>query len=131
MRPDLVRPVVAKSRHPRRPKILIVKVRAEAMAEFENDDIGMQIAGEPRFGDGDRVLVFARRWEQTLRPVGMSQGTLPVARVAGHDLVSPGGGGLSLMQRATGGGLEPGAGALAHPTALTRVLESVRGALAN
>jgi hypothetical protein len=44
MRPNFVRPVVAERRHPLGPKVLVVEVRAEVVAEFEHNDIGVQFA---------------------------------------------------------------------------------------
>ena len=44
MRPNFVRPVIVERRHPLGPKILVVKVRAEPVAEFKHNDVGVQIA---------------------------------------------------------------------------------------
>ena len=81
-------------------------------------DLGMRIEGEPAFENGERYLVFARRWEGWYRPVGMSQG---VMRVQGTR-VMPGGGGLSLV-RPNG---TPAVGPMWRPRALEAVLDDVR-----
>ncbi len=81
-------------------------------------DLGMRIAGEPAFENGERYLVFGRHWEGFYRPVGMSQG---VMRVDG-ERVLPGGGGLSLV-RPNG---SPALGPMWRPRALDAVLRDVR-----
>jgi hypothetical protein len=79
-------------------------------------DIGMRIEGEPRLESGRQYVVFlARTSSGALRPVGMSQGVLPVREVSGTTTVMPGGGGLSLVQRVQGGQLVPAPAALLHP----------------
>lgn len=92
-------------------------------------DLGMRIAGEPSFRTGERALVFVRRWGARWRPVGMSQGAMPISRIAGHDLVSPGGAGLALVRRERDGRLSHASGALERPTALPAVLDRVRSLL--
>lgn len=81
-------------------------------------DLGMQIAGEPHLEVGRRYLVFLRTLSdgRTLRPVGMSQGVMPVHEDATGELtVQPGGDGMALVQRAAGGQLVPAPAALIHP----------------
>ncbi len=79
-------------------------------------DLGMRIEGEPRLEVGRQYVVFmARTSSGSLRPVGMSQGVLPVREVAGQATVMPGGEGLSLVQRVRGGQLAPAPAALLHP----------------
>ena len=91
----------------------------------EIGDLGMRIEGEPRLAPGDRYLVFLRSTAGgVLRPVGMSQGVLPVREEAGVPIVSPGGAGLALVERA-GGGLLPAPAALIHPEPWERVRERV------
>ena len=68
----------------------------------EVDGIGQRVFGEPRFRSGERYLVFLERLATSateadgspsttvlLRPVGMSQGALPVTDAAGTPLVAP------------------------------------------
>ena len=104
-------------------------------------DLGMRVEGEPHPEVGGRYLVFLRRLRdgRTLRPVGMSQGVMPVQERNGELIVQPGGGGMALMQRGGGGQLVPAPPALIHPepfpTVRDRVEESVarqggRGAVA-
>ena len=54
---------------------------------------------------------------------------MPITRIAGHDLVSPGGAGLALVRREQNGRLAHASGALERPTALPAVLERVRSLL--
>ena len=92
-------------------------------------DLGMRIEGEPMFDDGERALVFARRVggpRGVLRPVGMSQGVMPVRQGAGGVMVHPGGAGLSLTQQVTGGALLPAPAALVAPRPLEAVMADIR-----
>lgn len=78
-------------------------------------DIGMRVEGEPRFTVGERYVVFLYRTHGgALRPVGMSQGVMPVDDDGGETMVLPGGAGLSLVERVAGGRLAPAPGALIH-----------------
>lgn len=93
----------------------------------EIGDIGMTVAGEPRFTPGDRAIVFAARSSQgRLRPVGMTQGVLPIVERGGRALVQPGGDGLSLVRRSRDGVLRPAPAALLEPRALDRVIDEIR-----
>jgi len=91
-------------------------------------DLGMRIEGEPSWNDGERSVVFAYRptGRPMLRPVGMSQGVLPVRIQAGRELVFPGGAGLALMQRVDTGQLLPAPPALIHTRPLADVLTDIR-----
>ncbi len=90
-------------------------------------DLGMRIAGEPGLSDGDRAIVFGRGVDSAaavggpFRPVGMSQGVLPVTTQSGRDMVWPGGAGLALVQRA-GGQLRSAPPAMAGPEPLADVM---------
>jgi hypothetical protein len=76
----------------------------------------MHVEGEPHLEIGQRYLLFlARSPAGTLRPVGMSQGVMPVQDRAGERVVMPGGGGLALVQPGPGGRLAPAPGALLYP----------------
>ncbi len=78
-------------------------------------DVGMRVEGEPRFTLGERYVLFLyRTGDGTLRPVGMSQGVMPVEGSSGDPTVGPGGAGLSLVQRVEGGRLAPAPAALIH-----------------
>lgn len=82
----------------------------------EIGDLGMRIEGEPRLTPGERYVVFLRTMGGgILRPVGMSQGVLPVLDEAGVATVQPGGAGLSLVRRGGTGGLVPAQAALLDP----------------
>jgi len=86
-------------------------------------ELGMRVEGEPVFREGHRYLVFAVYRGGELRPVGMSQGVLPIERdQAGRDKVLPGGGGIALVRPLPDGTLAPAPPAILHP----RPLEDVR-----
>lgn len=90
-------------------------------------DLGMRVEGEPGLEMGERYVLFLDRLRdgRTLRPVGMSQGVLPVREQNGEPMVLPGGDGLSLVQRVQGGRLVPAPAALLHPTRLVELRERV------
>ena len=90
-------------------------------------DIGMRVEGEPRLGVGARYLVFLRRLSGggALRPVGMSQGVMPVETEGATVRVLPGGEGLALRQRTRGGRLIEAPPAIVHPEPLEAVRERV------
>lgn len=89
-------------------------------------DLGMRVAGEPTIGTGDRMVLFGRRTRAgRLRPVGMSQGVLPVLVEDGRDVVHPGGAGLALVQRVRGQ-LVAAPPALIHPRPLEEVVDDIR-----
>lgn len=89
-------------------------------------DVGLRIEGEATFVLGERVVLFVEEISGFLRPVGMSQGVLPVQRDA-HDgeVVLPGGAGLSLV-RPGDPALTPARGALARARAIDEVLAEIR-----
>lgn len=89
-------------------------------------DLGMRVEGEPHLVAGRRYVVFLRRIDRGVsRPVGMSQGVMPVEEPHGVLTVQPGGGGLSLVQRGAGGGLHPAPAALLHEEPFERLRERV------
>ena len=93
-------------------------------------DLGMRIEGEPVLEVGHRYLLFLRAARtasgaRVMRPVGMSQGALPIQEQHGVLTVLPGGAGLALVRRARGGQLVPAPSALLHPEALERVRERI------
>lgn len=92
-------------------------------------DLGMQIAGEPTFQDGQRALIFVRHVNGIYRPIGMSQGVFPVS---GEDTprVEPGGSGLSLVRPGDSGQLTPAGAALRGPRSLEHVIARVRALIA-
>lgn len=96
-------------------------------------DLGMRVEGEPHLEVGSRYVLFLRRMGGVLRPVGMSQGVLPV-REGTEPVVLPGGAGLSLVQQVRGGRLAPAPAALLHPEPYVelrdrvgRIVEDERG----
>lgn len=107
-------------------------VEDEAMATFLGgaiDGVGMRVEGSPSLAPGDRALFFARDRDSmvgaVLRPVGMSQGVLPVRRAGGLDMVHPGGRGLMLVQRSSRG-LLPAPGALPEARPLDELRRRIR-----
>jgi hypothetical protein len=79
-------------------------------------DLGMQVAGAPTFEGGGRYVLFLRRLGSgVLRPVGMSQGVMPVTEDGRGRTVRPGGAGLGLVRRDGQGTLRPAAPALTEP----------------
>jgi len=90
-------------------------------------DLGMRVEGEPSMQPGQRYVVFLRRLPGggPLRPVGMSQGVMPVEETRGVLTVQPGAAGLSLVQRGAGGGLHPAPAALLHAESFERLRERV------
>lgn len=95
-------------------------------------DLGMHIEGEPSFEDGDRAIVFGRaiRGAAYVRPVGMSQGVLPIRTLEGREMVLPGGRGLALVSRAQGGRLLAAPAALLAPRPLPDVVAEIRAHVA-
>lgn len=93
-------------------------------------DLGMRVEGEPVLEPGQRYLVFLRHTDSgPNRPIGMSQGVMPVAEQAGVLIVQPGGGGLALVQRGTDGQLHPAPAALLHRAQFEQLrerLETIR-----
>ena len=92
-------------------------------------DVGMRVEGEPAFTTGEASVLFARNVRGVLRPVGMSQGVLPIALEAGRPMVLPGGAGLSLVQRTPSARFVPAPAALVHPRPLDDVLDEIRAAV--
>lgn len=92
----------------------------------EVGDVGMRVTGMPHFRVGGRCLLFGEDAPAgpSMRPVGMSQGVMPVRRRDGRDVVLPGGAGLALVQR-SGGGLAPAPAALTHARPLDEVLSEI------
>lgn len=92
-------------------------------------ELGMRVAGEPQLGVGDRAVLFGRRMRGThLRPVGMSQGVLPVRVEAGVEMVHPGGAGLALVRRVRGQ-VVTAPPALLDPRPLDEVVADIRAAV--
>lgn len=89
-------------------------------------DIGMRIEGEPHLTTGRRYVLFlARTSSGNLRPVGMSQGVLPVQGSGTAATVMPGGAGLQLVQPGANGQLAPAPSAVLHPTPYGELRERV------
>lgn len=91
-------------------------------------DLGLRVDGEPSYVDGERIVLFAR-WSgptghEVLRPVGMSQGVLPIDEAAG--LVRPGGAGLELVTPGDDGRLRPAAPAFSVPQPFETLLRRIR-----
>jgi hypothetical protein len=91
------------------------------------DGIGMRIEGEPSYEDGETVLLFAaqRLPSAVLRPVGLSQGKMPIFEQAGVRWVKSAPVGVSLVRKGASG-LEPQPAALTEPRRLEEVLSEIR-----
>ncbi len=91
----------------------------------ELGDLAMRIEGEPRLVPGRRYVVFLRSIHGVMRPVGMSQGVLPVTEEHGSLTAHPGGAGLALVQQSGRGQLVPAPPALIHPEPWEQLRERV------
>lgn len=99
---------------------LVVRTLGGAIGE-----LGMSIAGEAELALDQRVLLFAlQHREGFLRPLGMSQGVMPIDVRTG--LIQPGGADLTLVDRGSDGTLRPAPAALLEPTSLASTLDRVR-----
>lgn len=97
-------------------------------------DLGLRVEGEASYVDGERVILFAR-WYATpsgdvLRPVGMSQGVLPITTQHGAEVAQPGGSGLELVTPGPDGRLAPAPAALTAPRAVDALLDEIRSLVA-
>ncbi|MCA9578785.1 MAG: hypothetical protein R3B40_06690 [Polyangiales bacterium] len=89
-------------------------------------NIGMRVEGAASLPVGGRAVLFLRRGDHALRPVGMAQGVLPIqADARGNDMAMPGGMGLALMQRVGGGRLVPAPAALMAPRPLDELCAEI------
>jgi hypothetical protein len=97
-------------------------------------DIGLSIAGESAHPVGSRELLFLRALTPTdlpegsvvYRPLGMSQGVMPMLDANGIEVVTPGGADLSIVTRLPNGSLAPAGGALSAPMPRDEMLARVR-----
>ncbi|MCS6797377.1 MAG: hypothetical protein NZ898_02410 [Myxococcota bacterium] len=89
----------------------------------EIGETAMRIEGEPALEPGLRAVFFLRAGAGGgyFRPVGMSQGVLPIVEAPAGDLVLPGAGGLALVRQDARGVLAPAAPALSGPTPLAEL----------
>lgn len=88
-------------------------------------DIGMRVEGEPQLDTGDLRLLFLRDRGLYCRPVGMSQGALPIRAENGQTWVESGTTGLALVRR-EGVQLVPATAAVTEPVPLEAILERIR-----
>lgn len=100
----------------------------------EVGDLGLRVEGEASYVDGERIVLFGRRFTTpagtVLRPVGMSQGVLPIDERSGVPLVLPGGAGLELVERTPDGRLAPATPALVAPRPADELVDELRALLA-
>ena len=95
-------------------------------------DIEMRSEGESAFEMGERFVLFARVWAEghnALRPIGSSQGVMPIQASAspdGDDLVLPGGAGLAVVHSLGNGQLAAAPTALLHPRAMNELRTEVQ-----
>ncbi len=94
------------------------------------DTLAMRVPGEPALPTGKRFLVFLKQTpDGNYRPLGMSQGVMPIhADASGQTMVHPGGQGLGLMQTVQtphGRSLTPAPAALMYARPLNDVLREI------
>lgn len=94
-------------------------------------ELGLSVAGEERYEDGARMLLFLRAYGSgdagiVWRPVGMSQGEMPVVDRGAGDVILPGGAGVTTVQQGSDGQLRPAPGALDGPIGYDELLARVR-----
>jgi hypothetical protein len=91
-------------------------------------DVAMQVAGEPTFVVGERVVLFARegRGRASLRPVGMAQGVMRIRELGGIETVSQSRAGMMLLRRDASGRWQKSRGALPSVERLDIFLREVR-----
>jgi hypothetical protein len=97
-------------------------------------DIGLAIAGEGSYPVGARTLLFLRALTPTdlpegsvvFRPLGMSQGVMPMIEAGGVEVVMPGGADVSIVTRRADGSLVPADAALTAPAPRDAFLGRVR-----
>jgi len=93
-------------------------------------DIGMHVEGEPRFENGERLVLFGQRFVTprgpVVRPVGMAQGVLPME----GEMVLPNGEGLGLVTRDASGHLAPSPSAVTTPRPRDAVVEEIQALVA-
>lgn len=94
-------------------------------------ELGLTVAGEAAYPDGARMLLFLRAFDSgdagvVMRPVGMSQGEMPIV----GENVMPGGAGVAIVQRGSGGQLVPAPSAITTPMNRDELLSQVRDLVA-
>ena len=93
-------------------------------------DIGMHVEGEPRFDNGEHLILFGQRFVTprgpVIRPVGMAQGVMPIE----GEMVLPNSEGLGLVTRDAQGQLIPSSGAVTAPRARDAIVEEIQALVA-
>lgn len=86
---------------------------------------GMHVEGEPGFQDGELVLVFGLRGQQTyMRPIGMGQGAMRIFEQNGERWVRSDASGMALVSRSGRG--DKARVAVPEPRRLDDLLATVR-----
>jgi hypothetical protein len=98
-------------------------------------DLGLTVAGEQGYPEGARMLLFLRTFDSgdagiVMRPVGMSQGEMPILSGDAGEVVMPGGAGVSVVTRAPNGQLVPAPAAITAPMGRDELLAQVRDLVA-
>ena len=98
-------------------------------------ELGLSVAGEGRYADGARMLLFLRSFDSgdagvVMRPVGMSQGEMPIVDGATGEVVLPGAAGVSVVTRMPDGQLVPAPAAITAPAPRDELLARVRDLVA-
>jgi hypothetical protein len=94
-------------------------------------ELGLTVAGEAAYPDGARMLLFLRTYHSgdagdVMRPVGMSQGEMPIVAGASGEVVLPGAAGVSVVSRSPSGQLLPAPAAIAAPVGRDELLSRIR-----
>lgn len=98
-------------------------------------ELGLTVAGEAGYPEGARMLLFLRTFDSgdagiVMRPVGMSQGEMPILSGDAGEVVMPGGAGVSVVTRSADGQLVPAPAAITTPTGRDELLARVRDLVA-
>lgn len=98
-------------------------------------ELGLTVAGEAAYPEGARMLLFLRAFDSgdagvVMRPVGMSQGEMPILAGDAGEVVMPGGLGVAVVSRAPDGQLTPAPAAITAPVGRDELLSRVRDLVA-
>lgn len=97
--------------------------------------LGLTVAGEAGYPEGARMLLFLRTFDSgdagiVMRPVGMSQGEMPILSGSTGEVVMPGAAGVSVVARTDDGQLVPAPSAITAPVGRDELLARVRDLVA-
>lgn len=98
-------------------------------------ELGLSVAGEGGYQEGTRMLLFLRDFDSgdagiVMRPVGMSQGEMPIRSTSAGEMVLPGAAGVSVVARMPDGQIVPAPAAITSPMSRDELLSQVRDLVA-